>query len=91
MSGSVLNEAIGMDALRYRVILEPEEGGGFNVVVPAFPEIHTCGRDRDDALAMARDAIELTILHHQDRGREIPPSDLEDVAIEMVDVHPPAA
>jgi predicted RNase H-like HicB family nuclease len=91
MSGPVLNESIGMDALRYRVILEPEEEGGFNVVIPAFPEVHTCGRDRNDALAMARDAIELAILHHRDTGREVPPSDLEDVAIEMVDVHSPAA
>jgi predicted RNase H-like HicB family nuclease len=91
MSGSVLNESIGMDALRYRVILEPQGDDGYNVVVPAFPEIHTCGRDRDDALRMARDAIELAILHYRDSGREIPPSDLEDVAIEMVDVHLPAA
>lgn len=91
MIGSVLDESIGMDALRYRLILEPEEEGGFNVVIPAFPEVHTCGRDRDDALAMARDAIGLAILHHRDTGREVPPSDIEDVAIEMVDVRLPAA
>ena len=77
--------------LRYRVILEPEEDGGYNVVVPAFPEIHTCGDSRDDALAMARDAIELTLEYYREEGRDVPPSDLENVAITMIDVHPPAA
>jgi len=77
--------------VRYRVILEREGDDCYNVVVPAFPEIHTCGPDRDDSLTMVRDAIELAILHYRDCGREIPPSDLEDVAIEMVDVHLPAA
>ncbi len=76
---------------RYRVILEPEDEGGFNVIVPAFPEIHTCGNDRDDALAMARDAIELALAHYRDEGRDVPPSDLENVAITIIDVHPPAA
>lgn len=80
-----------MSVLRYRAILEPEEEGGFNVVVPAFPEIHTCGNDRDDALFMARDAIELALAYYRDEGREAPPSDIENVAIEMIDVHPPAA
>lgn len=83
--------AMPESALRYRVILEPEEEGGFNVVVPAFPEIHTCGDNRDDALSMARDAIQLALAYYRDEGRHAPPSDIEKVAIEMVDVHPPAA
>ena len=77
--------------LRYGLILEPEADGGFNVIVPAFPEIHTCGDDRDDAIAMARDAIESAVTYYRDEGREAPPSDLENVAITMIDVHPPAA
>jgi antitoxin HicB len=77
--------------LRYRVILEPEAEGGFNVVVPAFPDIHTCGNSRQDALEMARDAIELALAYYRDEGRELPPSDLDNVAIAMIDVHPPAA
>ena len=42
-------------------MLEPEDGGGFTVRVPAFPEIVTYGKDEREALAMAEDAIRLVI------------------------------
>ena len=45
----------------YSVILEPAEEGGFLVHVPALPEICTEGDTEEEALAMARDAIELVI------------------------------
>jgi antitoxin HicB len=77
--------------LRYRVILEPEEEGGYNVVVPAFPNAHTCGDTRDEAIFNAREVIELMLEHLQANGREIPPSDTENAPIVMIDVHPPAA
>jgi len=77
--------------LRYRVILEPEDAGGYNVVVPAFPNAHTCGDTRDEAIANAREVIELLLEHLQANGREIPPSDSESAPIVMIDVHPPAA
>jgi predicted RNase H-like HicB family nuclease len=51
-----------MDAKRtFAVVLEPEEEGGFTVRVPAFPEIVTYGKDEQEALAMAEDAIRLVI------------------------------
>ncbi len=77
--------------LRYRVILEPEEDGGFNVVVPAFPNAHTCGDTREEAIVNAREVIELMLEHFQANGRDIPPSDAENAPIVMVNVHPPAA
>lgn len=59
-------------ALHYRVILEPEEDGGYNVVVPAFPNAHTCGDTREEAIANAREVIELMLEHLQATGREFP-------------------
>jgi predicted RNase H-like HicB family nuclease len=73
-----------MDALAYAVILEPEAEGGFSVSVPAFPEIHTQGEDVEDALAMARDAIQLSLAVRRDEGDEIPVSDADAVRIERV-------
>ena len=56
----------------YSVILEPAEEGGFVVHVPALPEICTEGETEDEALAMAKDAIELVIASRQERGEPVP-------------------
>jgi antitoxin HicB len=80
--------------LRYAVVLEPcpaSEGGGFTVTVPALPEIVTQGEDLEDALAMARDAIELSLSVRRDEGDEIPPSDAKYARLEIVAVSVPAA
>jgi antitoxin HicB len=52
----------------FAVVLEPEEEGGFTVRVPAFPEIVTYGKDEQEALAMAQDAIGLVIADSVARG-----------------------
>ena len=62
-----------MDATRtYTVILEPAEEGGFVVHVPALPEVVTQGEDEAEALAMAKDAIELALEERLAEGEEIP-------------------
>ena len=43
--------------------------------VPVLPEIVTYGEDEAEALAMAKDAIELALACRQERGEEIPDSD----------------
>ena len=68
-------------ALRYAVVLEPDEDA-FQVIVPAFPEIHTFGETVEDALAMARDAIELSIAVRRGEGTEIPPPDADEARLE---------
>ena len=40
--------------------------------VPALPEVGTQGDTRDEALANAREAIELVIEHRVSRGEPIP-------------------
>jgi antitoxin HicB len=42
----------------YEVRLEPQPEGGFTVFVPELPDIITEGDTRDEALAMAKDAID---------------------------------
>src|SRR3546814_16469874 len=57
---------------RYRVILEPQEEGGYTVLVPALPEVVTEGDTEDDALRLAEDAIRLAVESRRDHGEEIP-------------------
>lgn len=57
---------------RFTVILEPLEEGGFNVLVPALPEVATFGETEAEALAMAEDAIRLAISYRLDHGEELP-------------------
>ena len=72
------------------MILEPE-GSQFNVSVPALPEIATFGDSPEEALAMARDAIRLTLEYRRDNGLDIPSSDDATARVETVTVTLPAA
>ncbi len=75
---------------RYTVILYPEEEGGYSVLVPALPGCVTQGETVEDALAMARDAIELYVETLSDRGEEIP-VELAPPVVASVEVEAPAA
>ena len=57
---------------RYAVILEPAEEGGFVVHVPALPEVVTEGDTEAEALAMAKEAIELALELRLAEGEPIP-------------------
>ena len=76
--------------LHYAVVLEPDDGA-FQVIVPAFPEIHTFAETVDEALASARDAIQLSIAVRRDEGAEIPAPDAGNTRLETVAVNPHAA
>ena len=70
----------------YSVVLCPKPEGGFTVRVPAFPEIVTYGQDEQEALTMAREAIELSVEHRLATGDEIPLGDatiLRTVSVEL--------
>lgn len=58
---------------RYTVLYEPVSEGGYNVIVPAFPEICTCGDTLDEARSMAQDAIKCVIESMQKDHQPIPP------------------
>lgn len=59
----------------YRIVLTPapaEEGGGYTVTVPALPGCITEGDTLEEAIAMARDAIESYIESLRKHGDPIP-------------------
>jgi predicted RNase H-like HicB family nuclease len=56
----------------YKIHLHKEPEGGFTVTVPALPGCITYGEDVDEAIAMAKEAIELYIEELKDRGESIP-------------------
>jgi len=57
----------------YTVLYEPVEEGGYNVIVPAIPEICTFGGSPEEARVMARDAIRCYIESALKEGEPIPP------------------
>lgn len=55
----------------YSIILEPQEGGGFTVLVPDLPEVVTEGETREEALANAEEAIRAVLEFRRDHtGRD---------------------
>lgn len=46
-----------MKIFNYTVVFEPVPEGGYNVVVPAIPEICTFGENLEEAREMAEEAI----------------------------------
>ena len=57
----------------FSVVLEPQDGGGFTVIVPALPEVVTEGDTEEEALANAEEAIRAILEYRRDRGIDIPP------------------
>ena len=56
----------------YKIHLHKENEGGFTVSVPALPGCITYGENVDEAIEMAKEAIELYIEELKERGEIIP-------------------
>ncbi|TFF35207.1 type II toxin-antitoxin system HicB family antitoxin [Mucilaginibacter psychrotolerans] len=56
----------------YRILLTPEDEGGFSVSVPALPGCFTQGETVDEAIAMAKEAIGLYIESLEADGEPVP-------------------
>lgn len=69
MNRAEKHEARGM---QYRILLRAEPEGGYTVTVPALPGCVTFGETVDEAIAMAREAVEVYIESLQETGEEIP-------------------
>jgi predicted RNase H-like HicB family nuclease len=70
--------------LTFSITLRPEPEGGYTVRVPALPEIVTFGENEAEALAMAKDAIELVLQSRRERGEPVPQRD--STIVRSVDV-----
>jgi predicted RNase H-like HicB family nuclease len=64
--------AMTMKTLSYTIVLEPAEEGGYNITVPALPGCVTQAETYEEALEMAKDAIELWIETLAEDGETIP-------------------
>jgi len=56
----------------FSIILEPQEEGGFTVLVPALPEVVTEGDAEQEALANTQEAILAIVSYRRDHGIAIP-------------------
>jgi antitoxin HicB len=73
-----------IDAVReYDIVLIPEDKGGFSVVVPDPPGVYTQGEARDEALAMAKEAIEVFLDSLADEGKQPQPVRHGRVAVSL--------
>jgi predicted RNase H-like HicB family nuclease len=72
-----------MASHRYTVILEPEEAGGYHAFCPALKGLHTYGATMDEAIANAREAIELYLEDLKASGEPVP---VEEFVIQPVEV-----
>src|SRR5438552_18894684 len=67
------------DHYSFSVVLEPQEGGGYTVLVPALPEVVTEGETEPEALANAEEAIRAVLSYRQDHGIRIPADTVPEV------------
>lgn len=70
---------------RVKVILEPNELGGYTAIVPLLPGCISEGDSKEEALANVKEAIELYIESLEADGEPIPTDEETEEAI--VEVH----
>ena len=56
----------------YTILLEPEEGGGYAVSVPALPGCFTQGRTIEEAIERAAEAVSVHIAGLEADGEPVP-------------------
>jgi len=75
-----------MKVYNYTVIFEPVDKGGYDVIVPAIPEICTFGETIEEARKMAEDAIRCYLESALEGKETIPPDkepSLERIAVKI--------
>jgi predicted RNase H-like HicB family nuclease len=65
-----------MKMLSYRIFLRKEPEGGFVVTVPSLPGCVTFGESLEEAMKMAKEAIELYIESLTAHGDSVPTEDI---------------
>ncbi len=64
-----------MEQLTYRILLRKEPEGGYTVIVPALPGCVTYGETLENAIEMAKEAIDLYLESLRAHNEEIPTED----------------
>jgi len=81
---------ISKKVLRYNAVFDPAEEGGFVVTVPKLPGVVTEGDTFEEAVRMAKDAIEGYLAVLIEDGESIPEPD-EKSFTTPIDIQFPAA
>jgi len=61
-----------MAVLDFKVLLEPDETGGYVVICPSLQGCYSQGETIEEALANIREAIQLCLDDLRDRGEPLP-------------------
>lgn len=67
--------------MKFRVILEPSEEGGYTAIVPSLPGCVSEGNTREEALKNIREAIELYLEPVEDDLSFSPDSEQLEIAL----------
>ena len=58
--------------MKYRVIVEPQQEGGYTVYVPSLPGCVSQGETIEESMANIREAIEVYLESFKERGLSLP-------------------
>jgi antitoxin HicB len=72
-----------MDTHEYDILLIPQPEGGYVVSVPELPSVATEGETIEEALDMAKDAIEGYLATMREEGWELPAARHERVVVSV--------
>jgi len=67
--------------MKYRVVLEPQEEGGYTVYVPSLPGCVSQGETNEEALANIKEAIEVYLESLRERRIPLPKVEEHEVAV----------
>ena len=67
--------------MKYRVVMEPQEEGGYTVYVPALPGCVSQGETVEEALSNIKEAIEVYLESLKARGLPLPKVEEYEVAV----------
>lgn len=79
-------ESVSKKILKYTVIFEPAEEGGYVASVPSLPGCMTQGETFEETVLMVQDAISGYLRVLKEEGQEIP-YEKEDLVVTKVAVH----
>ncbi len=67
--------------MKYRIVLEPQEEGGYTVYVPALPGCLSQGETTEEAMANIKEAIIVYLESLRERGIALPEIEEREVAV----------
>jgi len=67
--------------MNFKVVLEPQEEGGYTAYAPTLPGCVSQGETRDEAMANIKEAIELYLESLRERKVPLPQVEEHEVAV----------